>query len=142
MSKTSGNSVIFSFKGLWNDPIKLGQVKLFFRKRVPVSLPKRVYFYVGKPVSAVIGYSEATEILHVNADQATDLASDGAISRSTLNEYLADCVSVGVIKIGTPVIFDRELNIKDMRRLMNFHAPQNFVGITDVIERAMEEATK
>lgn len=133
------SSVIYSFKGKWLDRLKAGQVQVFFRKRMPREKPCRVYLYVGSPVSAIIGWADAIELFKADPNHAMQLTSEGAIDPDELGDYLKDAQSVGVIRLGRPHLFQRPLEISRVRRVFNFHPPQNFVQISGNDARKLDE---
>lgn len=135
-------SVIFSFKEKWLEPLKNGQVKVFFRKRTPRAKPRRVYFYVGSPISAIIGWAEVLELQRLVVQDALDMTSDGAIARDELERYLNGSPSVGVLRLGVPVLFSEPLTVSAVRRLFNFHPPQNFFQISGDEAYKMDELAK
>jgi len=122
--------VIYSFKHRWLEPLKNGKVKLFFRKRVPSIKPKRIYLYVGTPVSSIIGWANVLELQRVSSEVAFNMAPEGAIDSEDLEGYLNGSQSVGVIHLGKPHFFSKPLNVSAVRRIFNFHPPQNFVQIS------------
>lgn len=137
-----GNSVIYSFKGKWLKPIMGGEVRAFFRKRFPKDKPRRVYFYVGVPTSAVIGWAEVSGLERVETKVALGMATQGAIDRSELETYLEGAESVGVFKLGPPCIFSSPLSVPDVRRIFNFYPPQNFVQIDEEDASKLDEIVK
>lgn len=132
MNKTNQeNSVIYSFKGKWLEPIFEGRVKAFFRKRFPREKPSRVYFYVGAPTSAIVGWAEVSDLQRIETKTALEMTEEGAIDKGELTKYLEGIESVGVLKLGPPNIFPSPLSISEVRRIFNFHPPQNFVQIDE-----------
>lgn len=125
------NSVIYSFKGKWLDPIVNGKVKVFFRKTVPREKPGRVYFYIGVPTSAIIGWAEVSGVERVGTKAALRMAKEGAIDRNELAEYLEGRETVGVFKLGQPNLFPSPISVSDAQRIFNFHPPQNFIRISE-----------
>lgn len=125
----SGNAVIYSFKSKWVQPLKDGNVELFFRKRAPSRTPTRILLYVGSPISSIIGYAEVTSMEKLSPNAALKLAEKGAIDKSELSNYLNDATSVTGIWIARPSIYMRPLSIQDIREVINFHPPQNFMQI-------------
>lgn len=123
------NCVIYSFKGKWLEPIVEGRVEAFFRKRFPRKKPSRVYFYVGAPTSAIVGWAKVYGLERVEAKTALEMTKEGAIDRSELAKYLEGIEFVGVFKLGLPTVFSSPLWVSDVRRIFNFHPPQNFVQI-------------
>lgn len=143
MSATSQeNSVIYSFKGKWLELIVEGRVKVFFRKRFPRERPSRIYFYVGAPTSAIIGWAEVSGLERVETKTALGMAKEGAIDRGELAEYLEGAESVGVFKLGSPHLFPTPLSVSDVRRIFNFHPPQNFVQIDEEDASKLNELAK
>ncbi|WP_199258251.1 hypothetical protein [Paracoccus binzhouensis] len=143
MSTTNQNhSVIYSFKGKWLEPIVEGRVKAFFRKRFPREKPSRVYFYVGAPTSSIIGWAEVSSLERVETNTALGMTKEGAIDRRDLAEYLAGAESVGVFKLGQPNLFALPLTVSDVRRIFNFHPPQNFVQIDEDDASKLDELGK
>ncbi|ABN76951.1 hypothetical protein [Cereibacter sphaeroides] len=131
MTAINKENVIYSFKGKWLQPILDGKVKAFFRKRFPRDKPSRVYFYVGAPTSAIIGWAEVCDLERIEARAALGMTAEGAIDRIELAEYLEGAETVGVFKLSPPRIFSSPLSVSDVRRTFNFHPPQNFVQIDE-----------
>lgn len=137
-----GNSVIYSFKGKWLEPILEGRVKAFFRKRFPREKPGRVYFYVGAPTSAIVGWAEVSDLQRVETKTALEMTKEGAIDRSELVKYLEGTEFVGVFKLGLPIIFSSPLSVSHVRRIFNFYPPQNFVQIDEEDASKLDELAK
>lgn len=135
-------NVIYSFKGKWLEPILNGHVGTFFRKRFPKEKPDRVYLYIGSPTSAIIGWAEVISLNRAETSIAISMSEDGAIDRSELSEYLNGATSVGVFKLGKINLFDNYLSVSDVRRVFNFHPPQNFVQIDECDASKLDELGK
>lgn len=135
-------NVIYSFKGKWLEAILNGDVRAFFRKRFPKEKPKRVYLYIGSPISAIIGWSEVYSLDRVETSIALNMSEDGAIHRSELSEYLDGSTSVGVFKIGEINHFENYLSVSDVCRVFNFHPPQNFMQIQQSDAAKLDELGK
>ena len=139
INKRQNQSAVYSFKSKWLEPLKNGKVRVFFRKRVPRETPKRVYFYVGAPISKVIGWADVLGLQRVASHDALGMINDGAIDRSELSFYLEGSQTVGVFRLGTPQLFARPLSVSDVRHIFNFHSPQNFVQISEDVALKMDE---
>jgi predicted transcriptional regulator len=133
-------SVIFSFKHRWYDPIINGDVGVFFRKRGPNKTPSHVLVYLGAPVSSIISISEVQKITHVDLSTALELAELGCISEDELKNYVGETGLVSAIFIKNHIKFDKALSISDLRKILNFHPPQNFIQIDNDIRILIEEA--
>lgn len=136
------HSAIYSFRGKWLRPIIEGRIKVFFRRRFPREAPDRIYFYVGAPTSAIIGWAQVTSLQRVEATVALSMATDGAIEKRELAEYLEGAQSVGVFELGAPNMFRNPLSVSDVRKIFNFHPPQNFVQIHKEDASALDELAK
>jgi|GEM_PF-2291905 len=130
MTGKQESSVIYSFKGKWLEPLRNGKVRIFFRKRFPRVTPQRVYFYVGSPTSAVIGWATVSDMKRIASNAALSMTADGAINAKELEEYLLNTDSVGVFMLSQQHLFKNPLTISDLRSVFNFHPPQNFVQIS------------
>lgn len=138
----SSNSVIYSFFSKWEEPLRQGRVKVFFRKRLPSRPPKRVYFYIGAPVMAIIGSAKVSKIERISAKQALSLADRGCISDLELKKYLGDRDSVGAIHMQNFEFFDRPVSVADISREMVFSPPQNFQNIDADDEAVLRELAR
>jgi len=135
-------SVVYSFKGKWLEPITSGRVKVFFRKRVPLSRPRRVYLYVCAPTSAIVGWAEVVDLKRISSTDALNMASDGAIDIHELKKYLENTDSVGVIRIGFPNLFSSAITAAEVCSIFNFHPPQNFFQISSDDASKLDELRK
>lgn len=124
--KKSAKSVVYSFEGRWESELQRNHIKVFFRKRRPIELPENVYFYVGVPVKAIIGYAEISKIEAVNLEQAIALCGPGKITANELLNYIGREGRVNAIWIENIKIFDQYLGLEDLRDSANFNPPQSF----------------
>lgn len=129
MNDADQTSIIYSFKDKWRRPLEDGEISVFFRKRPPRVTCKRVYFYVGNPTSSIIGWAPIERIEVLNTEIALDLCHQGGIDRDELRKYLNNSSEVGAIFISNPHIYKAPLSTAELRRIFNFHPPQNFVKI-------------
>ena len=129
--------VIYSFQGRWEESIRRGDVRVFFRKRRPVKLPGRVFFYIGSPVKSVIGCSDVEAVNEVTLCEAISIRRDGAITENELIEYIGKGGSVYAIWIGVPMVFSEPYLLEDMKREFGFNPPQSFSIVDDVFELAL-----
>lgn len=130
-------SVIYSFDGRWEEPLRRGEVCVFFRKRRPVRIPSRVFIYLGVPVKAIIGYAKVKSINAVTLKEAIAERSDGSITESELINYIGDRETVHAIRIDHFKIFTRSFRLDELTRDFNFNPPQSFSIASAEIESAL-----
>ena len=133
-------SIIYSFKSRWMDEIHAGRIQVFFRKRGPSAQPKHVFFYVGTPVSSVVGYAEVQQIKDVNLKEALSLTHLGSITEDELISYIGINGSAKAIFLTNYTKIKRSLTTTELRRIFNFHPPQNFMQISKEVEEKILEA--
>lgn len=135
----SGESVVYSFFQKWENPLRAGRVRLFFRKRCPVQKPARVYFYVGTPLKALIGSAAVSRIDRVSREEALLLTEKGCISPEELLRYIAHNSSVGVIWIEDFQFFDESIPASTLLAEIGLSPPQNFQKISAEDEAAIRK---
>lgn len=136
-------SVVYSFSGRWEEPLRLGNVKVFFRKRRPVIYPDRVFLYVGVPAKRIIGYAGVQRILQVGLTEAIEMRSLGAITENELVKYIGVQGSVHAIHIEKPILFEKPFSLEELDRDFGFSPPQSFSKIDDEFEENLtRRATK
>ena len=126
---TRPRSVVYSFEGRWEEALRQGSVRVFFRKRRPVIIPDRVYLYVGVPVKKIIGSCAIENIESVDLPSATSLRKEGAITENELIKYIGETGSVHAIHISAPTIFDSPLPLKELEDEFGFSPPQSFSNV-------------
>lgn len=119
-------SVIYSFEGRWEEPLRRGEVHVFFRKRRPIKFPSHVFMYVGVPVKAVIGFAKVDSINEVSFDEANASRKDGAITENELIKYFGEKGRIHAIRIGRVVIFKKFIALDELNRDFEFNPPQSF----------------
>lgn len=129
--------VIYSFEGRWEEPIRRGEVSVFFRKRRPVKLPNRVFIYLGVPVKSIIGYAKVDSITQVSLEDAVKIRGNGAITENELVKYFGDRMYVHAIWIGEVELFRKPLGLYELSRDFNFNPPQSFSIVSAGIEAAL-----
>lgn len=129
--------VIYSFDGRWEEPLRRGDVRVFFRKRRPVRMPSRVFIYLGVPVKAIIGSAKVESISAVTLDEAIAIRRDGAITENELIKYIGDKGSVHAIRIDEIKIFTKAFSLDELNRDFNFNPPQSFSIMSAEIEGAL-----
>lgn len=130
-------SVAYSFQGRWEESIRRGNIRVFFRKRRPVSLPSRVFFYLGSPVKSIIGCSDVEAVNEVTLCEAISIRGDGAITEKELIEYIGEKESIHAIWIGAPMIFNEPYTLEDMNREFGFNPPQSFSIVGESFDLAL-----
>lgn len=130
-------SVVYSFEGRWEEPLRIGSVRVFFRKRRPVVLPEMVFFYVGVPVKQIIGFSNVERIEPTNLSQAKSARKSGAITENELIKYIGDRVAVHAIYIGEPTIFPEPFELRELENNFGFSPPQSFSNVGSDFEKAL-----
>ncbi len=135
------SSIIYSFKFRWFEEIQRGQVAVFFRKRGPRLKPARVFMYVGAPISSVVAVADIERIQEVDLIAALKLAELGRISRSELESYIEPSGTVQAIFLRGQRNLRRPLGVSELRRIFNFHPPQNFMQLSQEVEKKILEAS-
>lgn len=133
----NGGSVVYSFEGRWEEPLRQGEVRVFFRKRRPTKLPKRVFLYVGVPVKAIIGFAEVEGIVSTSLSDAVAIRSQGAITENELIRYIGQAGQVHAIKIGLPTLFSKAITLSDLKENFRFNPPQSFSIMSDSFEETL-----
>ncbi len=135
------NSVIYSFKSRWLESIQSGQIGVFFRKRGPAKRPKRIFIYAGSPISSIIAFADVAQMKDVDLDRSLELANLGKISNDELNSYVGSDGNVKAIFLTNHQMLQRSLGINELRKIFNFHPPQNFMQISSEVEKKILEAS-
>lgn len=135
--KSNSTSVVYSFEGRWEEALRKGQVRVFFRKRRPTKLPRRVFFYVGVPVKAIIGFAEVEGISCTSLSEAIAIRSLGAITENELVKYMGQGGQVNAIRVSIPAIFTKPLDLFELKERYSFNPPQSFSILDDVFEAAL-----
>lgn len=128
-------SVVYSFESRWDTILRSGAVNVFFRKRRPRVVPKLVFFYVGSPIKAIVGYADVVSITEVNLEEARNLSSHASIGDEELKSYITQNGKVHAIKIGAPTVFEKGHDYHQLKRERNFNAPQSFLILDKEFER-------
>lgn len=136
-SPNENPSVIYSFDGRWEEPLRRGEVRVFFRKRRPVRIPSRVFIYLGVPVKAIIGSAKVKSIKSVTLKEAIDERSDGAITENELIKYIGDKEYIHAIRIDHVKLFTRSFKLDELSRDFSFNPPQSFSIASTEIENAL-----
>lgn len=134
-----GVSVIYSFKSRWLEDIQSGRIGVFFRKRGPARKPKKVFIYAGSPISSIVAVADVERMEDVNLDRSLELADLGKISDEELKSYVGPDGCVKVIFLTNHRKLKKPLSISELRRIFNFHPPQNFMRIDREISEKIEE---
>lgn len=127
-------SVVYSFNGRWEKPLISGKVEVFFRKRRPVFMPSRVFFYVGVPVKKIIGFAEIRKIEPVDLEAAKRIKKSGAITDDELASYIGQDGTVSALWIGAPTIFLEPFTLSDLNERLGFNPPQSFSNVSTKFE--------
>jgi len=136
------NTVIYSFNGRWEKPLREGKVRVFFRKRCPVSTPNRIAFYVGVPIKEIIGYANLERIDLVNLQGAIAMKHKGCISDSELLSYIGGTGEVHALHIGPPILLPRPLHLQNLSAEYDFNPPQSFSYPSQKLEEAIFRSAK
>jgi len=136
-NKKKNQSVVYSFEGRWEEPLRSGAIRVFFRKRRPLKFPNRVFLYVGVPVKAIIGFAEVESIVEVTLNQSKAIQTEGAITENELVRYIGDHGKVHAIRIGRPTIFPERFDLRELKEEYGFNPPQSFSIMNDNLERSI-----
>ena len=134
-------SVIYSFKARWLDDIEAGNIGVFFRKRGPASKPESVFIYVGSPCSSVIAIADVDRMEDVHLERSLELAKLGRITDDELTSYIGSHGKAKAIFLKNHRTLKRPLGIKELRRIFNFHPPQNFMQISQEVRKKILDAS-
>lgn len=135
-------SVVYSFEGRWEDPLRRGEVSVFFRKRRPRETPERVFFYVGAPIKAIIGFAKVESVIEVSLGEALSLRESGAITEKELEKYIGHGGNVFAIEVDDLKIFSRPAPLDDLSKEFGFNPPQSFSIVDASFEDALLEGAK
>lgn len=135
--KNNNASVVYSFEGRWEEALRKGKVRVFFRKRRPTKLPRRVFFYVGVPVKAIIGFAEVESINNISLSEAVAIKILGAITENELIRYIGQDGKVSAIRVGTPILFAKPIDLFELKESFSFNPPQSFTIMDDAFEAAL-----
>lgn len=127
-------SVVYSFEGRWEEPLRRGEICVFFRKRRPIKLPGKVFFYIGVPVKAIIGFATVKDIKEVSLEDAKLLRGEGAITENELIKYIGLNGRVHAIRIGNLDLFGRPRTLSDLNAEFGFNPPQSFSIVDESFE--------
>ena len=119
-------SVVYSFEGRWEGPLRRGEIGVFFRKRRPIKTPGKVFFYIGVPVKAIIGFADVKSIGEASLKEAMLMKSDGSITEDELIKYIGDNGIVHAIRIGKLEFFDQAHKLDNLNAQFGFNPPQSF----------------
>lgn len=137
LSKKKNLSVVYSFEGRWEEALRKGEVRVFFRKRSPTKLPSRVFLYVGVPVKAIVGFAEVESISSTSLSEAVAIRKAGAITENELIRYIGQSGQVSAIRISAPTLFRKPLSLSDLKERFSFNPPQSFSIVDDDFEAAL-----
>lgn len=135
----SAGSVVYSFFQKWEQPIRSGKVRLFFRKRFPSQKPDRVYFYIGSPIAAVIGSAAVEKVERISKKYALSLAEQGCISRDELAEYIGEREDVGAIYLMDFRLFKEPVALRKLQEKISLLPPQNFQKLSETALSVIED---
>jgi len=139
-NKSKPAPVVYSFSGRWESALRSKKVTVFFRKRRPVVVPPRVFFYVGVPVKSIIGFASVKFIEQVGLREAIKYKDAGCITELELNKYIGNDGSVHAIHIEHAVIFEKAIDLEDIKEAFGFNPPQSFSNVSDSFERRLTES--
>ena len=123
--------VLVSFHSKWAQLLRAATPKVVFRLRIPTQPVRTMFFYVGVPIRAVIGKAAISEIRTLKADEACAYASQGAISKEELSQYISKHEKVGIYQIEDYVIFNKEIPLAVLKERFSFYAPQSFMYLSE-----------
>ena len=135
-------SVVYSFEGRWEEPIRHGKVRVFFRKRRPVKSPKRIFLYLGVPVKKIIGFADVQKIEPVRLDEAISARARGAITENELIKYIGENGTVHAIYIEKPTMFSQPFELSELNDQFGFSPPQSFSNVDEDFEKQLLGRTK
>jgi len=104
-----------------------------------VTLPKRVFFYVGVPAKRIVGYAYIDAIDLVDFKEAISIRDQGCITENELIKYIGRAGSVYALKIGEAVIFKTPIDLEYLNEEFGFNPPQSFSNVSDSLERRLLE---
>lgn len=133
-----GDSVVYSFFQKWEQPIRSGKVRIFFRKRIPSQRPWRVYFYVGSPKAEIIGSAAVDKLEELSKKEALLLIDQGCISYEELDKYIGDRKTVGAIYISEFRFFSEPVSLSKIRTKISLSPPQNFQKLSESEQSIIE----
>jgi predicted transcriptional regulator len=135
-------SVVYSFEGRWEDPLRRGEISVFFRKRRPREAPERVFFYVGVPIKSIIGFAKIKSVSEVSLGEAISLRGFGAITEEELVKYIGRDGRVFAIRFDNFKLFSRPTSLADLNKEFGFNPPQSFSIVDASFEDALLEGAE
>ncbi|MBB6190871.1 putative transcriptional regulator [Sphingobium wenxiniae] len=127
-------AVVYSFEGRWEDSLRSGKVRVFFRKRRPVNVPERIYLYVGVPIKKIIGYAEVDKIADISQSEAISIKSYGHITKDEIVTYMGERKYINAIYIKNHKIFKTPLSLNFLEENFGFNPPQSFSNLDEKME--------
>ncbi|MBR2572725.1 MAG: hypothetical protein IKE14_00195 [Loktanella sp.] len=137
MAIERSQSVVYSFQGRWEEALRMQQVLVFFRKKRPTKCPSRVFFYIGVPVKAIIGFAEVQEIRRITLGEANAIRNEAAISERELEKYIGKSGVVHAIRIGRARFFREPMKLSALTEEFGFNPPQSFSIMDEEVEASI-----
>ncbi len=138
-NKSKPGPIVYSFSGRWESALRSKKVTVFFRKRRPIMLPSRVFFYVGVPVKSIIGFASVELIEQVDLRKAIAYKDAGCITELELNKYIGNDGVVHAIHIENVIILEKYIELEYIKTTFGFNPPQSFSNVSDSFERRLTE---
>lgn len=135
----NSQTVVYSFGGRWEEPLLNKEISVFFRKRRPVVLPDKVFFYIGSPVKKIVGFSKVISIEPISFAGAKQYMKAGKISENELIDYIGKNGHVHAIHIQDIEIFKNPIDLDSLRDEFDFNPPQSFSKVSANFERWLVE---
>lgn len=138
-------NILISIKGIYAQRIELGRKCVELRKIFPVGKEGcRVYIYVPTPSKKIIGYFYIEKINTMPINNLWHIAGKGSsLSKEEFFAYFSGKKCGVSIHFREFTPLKSPLSLDDVRKIYpEFHPPQSFVYINEVIEGLLLEKQK
>lgn len=133
--------VILSIKPAYSNKILEGAKTVELRRRFPLSGGRRAiaYIYSTSPVRALVGSAEITDVERLSlVDLWKRHGESAVIQKSDFDRYFRGLDEGFALKIANARPFSRPLNLVELKKQFDFHAPQSFLYAKPNLQRALQ----
>lgn len=133
--------VILSIKPTYSNKILEGAKTVELRRRFPLSGGRRAiaYIYSTSPVRALVGSAEITDVERLSlVDLWKRHGESASIQKADFDMYFRGLDEGFALKITNARPFSRPLNLVELKKRFDFHAPQSFLYAKPNLQRALQ----
>jgi len=125
--ESRSDSIVVSFKSHYYKDILNKSFTAVIRKRVPTNIhPKRLYFHVNSPESAICARAKIKFTANINLEKAIKISKELNLSEETIRNYIGKHVSIGCYYLGDFDFPEKEVSIVELNANLIYFAPQSF----------------